>query len=273
MLDELFFREKANKTSLNYIIFSFALTLIAFITSLIIFQRNASVATILITAILLMPAVVRLFREEELIVRKEGLKHIIKNHRYIFNIFLMIFLGTFLAFFFAQLVSINKPEFFSAAFDYQIRFIETNRDLTFFYTDQIMQGSSLISEFSTLTSILYANLLLVLVAFMLSLFYGAGGIFLLVIASSVLSTMILYALKSSAFFLPFTVLFSLLFILLLIPLILSSVAGGILSNAFMSEKVRKHYFWNVVKDASTLFLFSVLASVLLVGIWALALGI
>ncbi|MBW2994929.1 hypothetical protein KY312_01115, partial [Candidatus Woesearchaeota archaeon] len=89
MLDELFFKEKADKTSLNYILFSLVLTLIAFVTSLLLFGKHASIATILITTILLMPAVTRLFREEELIVRKEKFKHIIKNHKYIFNIFLM----------------------------------------------------------------------------------------------------------------------------------------------------------------------------------------
>ena len=273
MLDELFFKGKANKTSINYILFSFVLTLIAFVTSLLLFGKNASIATILITTILLMPAVMRLFREEELIVRKEGFRNIIKNHSYIFNIFLMLFLGTFLAFFFLQLIFINKPDLFETAFDYQINFIESNRDLTSLFTDEILTGNSNLSEASAVLSLLYKNLLLILLCFIFSFFYGSGGIFLIVITASVFSTIILYAMKSSLFFLPFTIVFTILFVLLLVPLITSSISGGILSNAFISERVRKRYFKNVLKDAATLFMFSIILAFVLTLIWMIILRI
>ncbi len=258
MLDEIFFKEHFNRSSVNYIFFGFIMTLLGFISSVIIFGPD-SLASILIITILLMPAVMRLFQKEEFIARAHGLKNIYDNHKEAFRMFFYLFLGIFFAFLIIQLLSISNIDFFQNVFSYQLDFIKSTEDVTFGVVDRML-GQPIENQ-STLGNMIFIDLILLLLCFLFSFFYGSGGLFLLVVSASVFSTLIIFIMRLFESFASYSMTLLILFILLFIPFslifILVSIAGGILSKAFVAEKLRSKYFRNVLIDSMVLFLTSI----------------
>ena len=117
----------AVRHKVDYIFFGFTITVLGFLLAIIFFGLNSSAAQILSVSLLLTPAILRLLRKEEMIARKEGIKHIYRNHKNIFEIYIFILLGVFAAFFLIQLIAINFPESFNQIFSYQISIISSYR--------------------------------------------------------------------------------------------------------------------------------------------------
>ena len=264
MLDEWFFKEGYVRSRGDFVLFGFLVTLIGIISAIAIFGKRSSVAQILIITILLMPLINKLFSQEEKIIRSQGVKDIFRAHSRVFNTFLLLFVGIFFAYFITQLITIHKPDLFPQAFEYQIDYITKNEQITYGFTDQVLSGSTSIIK-SPVGKLLLTNLLIVVLGFVFSFFYGAGGIFLLILAASTFSTLIIFTFKSLDIFLPYTIIFSIFFVLFIVPLILSSIAGGALSRAFISEKIRSKHFETVLKDVYILF-FSAVGLVILISI-------
>ena len=122
MIDELFFKAGLGKQKLNYIFFGFLVTIAGFFTSLILFKAD-SLATLLVITMLLMPVLMRLFQKEERIVRDKRLKHILRNHKSVFESYFLLFLGIFFAFLILQLVTIHNQDFFAKAFEFQTNWV------------------------------------------------------------------------------------------------------------------------------------------------------
>ncbi|MBC8500813.1 MAG: hypothetical protein ISS25_02045 [Nanoarchaeota archaeon] len=262
MIDELFFKQGLARRKLNFIFFGFIVTIVGFLTSLILFNAD-SLATLLVITMLLMPVLMRLFRKEEVIVREKRLKKIFENHKFVFETYFFLFLGIFFAFLILQLTTIYNQDFFATAFEFQSSWVVKNQESLGVIDDSIS---------GVIVSSLINDLLIMVVSFLLSFFYGSGGIFLIIAAASILSTTLIYLLRFFESFFGFTLFLLATLIIYVLPLIfvfiITSTAGGILSKAVISEKIFGKHFQNVLRDAVRLFIYAI---VLLVVINALKL--
>tara|TARA_Y100000310_G_scaffold329665_1_gene399933 strand:- start:704 stop:1516 length:813 start_codon:yes stop_codon:yes gene_type:complete len=252
MLDELFFKAGFEKKRVNFVFFGFVITFIGFLTSLLLFKGD-SLATLLIITILLMPVLMRLFLKEEKIGRaRKKLKNIFKNHRSVFETYFFLFLGIFFAFLILQLTTIYNQDFFANAFEFQSNWVMNNQEGFGIIQEDI--GGVIVSSF-------IIDFLILLISFLFSFFYGSGGIFLIVAASSILSTLLIYLLRFFDTFFGFSLFLFVIFLLYVIPeifvFIMASTAGGILSKAVIAEKITGKHFKNVLKDAVRLFVYAV----------------
>ncbi|MAG39123.1 hypothetical protein CMO90_03470 [Candidatus Woesearchaeota archaeon] len=251
MIDELFFKAGLARRKLNFILFGFIVVIVGFFTSLILFKAD-SLATLLVITMLLMPVLMRLFRKEEVIVRKKKLKHIFKNHKFVFETYFFLFLGIFFAFLILELTTIYNQEFFSRAFEFQTTWVIDNQE-SLGIVDTGISG--------VIISAIINDLILMIISFLLSFFYGSGGIFLIVAVASILSTILIHLLRFFESFFGFTMFLLSTFFIYVLPLIfvfiMTSTAGGILSKAVISEKISGKNFSNVLRDAVRLFIYAI----------------
>ena len=98
MLDELFFKKGLERHKIDYVFFGFAVTILGFVLAVVFFGANSSAAQVLTISLFLTPAILRLLRKEEMLARKEGVKHIYRNHKNIFEIYTFILIGVFVAY-------------------------------------------------------------------------------------------------------------------------------------------------------------------------------
>ncbi len=213
---------------------------VGYIVSVYFFKDDISIAMLFTTTLLLVPSIYVLLAIEEKMESRQGLKKFYHNHRDIFKVFLFLFLGIFAAFVFLGALI---PEVFS----YQNEFLEVRGDLDFAEGDNMARLSGIITQ----------NLMVVIIAFVLSVFYGAGALFLLVLNASVFASFIDYVMKEVGSRLVFG-----LFLIHLVPelggFLLAAIAGGVVSRALVREKAGSKGFKNVLADALVLLLISAL---------------
>ena len=222
---------------------------VGYIVSAYFFGSQVSVAMLFTTTLLLVPSITIILNIEEKIESKVGIKHFFHNHKDIFKIYISLFKGIFFAFLILGFWS------GSSVFEYQLDFLQTRGDLT---GDVINEFA--ISEYSPQISDAFAlisqNLLVVVIAFGLSIFYGAGALFLVVLNASVFASFISHVVKEIGNA------FSIIgvFLIHLIPelsgFIIAAIAGGVVSRAIIREKFGSQGFRNVMKDALVLLLIS-----------------
>jgi len=261
LLDELFFKKGFEKHKIDYILFGFVITIIGILTSFIIFGVRSSNAQLLVITLLLVPAVMRLISKEENIIRKQGLKHIYSNHKDVFEIMIFIFIGVFIAFFFTQLVVMAKGVEFRDAYSFQTGLLDNHEYLSYGFDGE--SGSF----GSTMLSLGVKLLIIVAATFALSFLYGSGGIFVVVAMATIFSTMLVYLIKSTIF-LKFSVIYMVFILLMLIPIILTSIAGGIISKAFVHEKIRSRSFKEVIREGVFIFVVSLILTAVIAALWS-----
>jgi uncharacterized membrane protein SpoIIM required for sporulation len=225
---------------------------IAYFTSKIFFRETVSLAAMFLVTLLLVPTVFKLLTIEERRERKDGLKRFFYDHRDIFEVYLFLFLGIFTGCFLLGLLSgIN-------IFDYQLNLLKSQEGLSSeLVQNKLDQGIG--SSFNGFLGLLENNLTVVLLCYVLSFFYGAGAMFLIVLNASVFSTFILFVINNLTTASNKAAIFG-IFLVHLVPelfgFMLAAIAGGVVSKALMKEKFRSEPFKNIMKDASVLFLLS-----------------
>ena len=107
MVFEEIFRIKWSEKRLSYsLMFGVAYTIIAFITSLLIFKETPNfigISTILLTVVLIIPTINKIFDKEEKKEAKEKLIFFLK-HEHIVDFFIYFFIGVFIVFFIIALI-------------------------------------------------------------------------------------------------------------------------------------------------------------------------
>jgi len=259
MIDELIFKKGIHEPKTNFLLFGFIIAMIGIGTSLLIFGLRSSGAQIMMTTLLLIPIFYKIFNLEEKIARKEGFKHIYRNHKDVFQIFIILFIGVFLAFLLVQLISLNYPGAFGKMFSFQVDIIEKNEDLIYGQLG-LMPAEGINNIFKIFLNMTF----FIVLCFVLSFLYGTGGIFFGVAASSVFASIIVMTIKSIDVFFEISLLFALFFAALLIPIMLSSIAGAIISKAYISKVHREKYFKNVLKEGTVLFVISIVLALIIV---------
>jgi len=263
MLDEIFFKRGYHKHKIDYILFGFLIAIVGMITSFLIFGINSSQAQLVIIALLITPAIIKIMQKEEKVIRKPGLNYIHENHKNVFKIFIFLFIGIFIAFFLMQLILMTVGYDIRTICSFQTDMLDNNYVLSY----GILEDKSELGSFVGLSFSLISKVSLIIIAcFVLSFLYGAGGIFVMITAASVLSTSIIYLMKSTQFFM-FSLLYVLFFLILLIPILLSSIAGGVICKAFVHEKMRSKYFREVIKEGIVIFGEALIIAIIISLIW------
>ena len=225
-----------------------------YIVSAYFFKEHVSIVMLFTVTLLLVPSIYIILKVEEKIESKVGVRHFFHNHKDIFKIYLFLFIGIFFAFvvlgYLSQL----------SIFDYQLNFLQTRGDLTgeiindfaaAEYSPAIENAFALISQ----------NLLVVIIAFIMSVSYGAGALFLIVLNASVFASFICYVTRAVGNAFPLISIFLIHLIPELSGFLIAAIAGGVVSRAIYREKFGSPGFKNVMKDAFVLLL---IAAVLIV---------
>lgn len=236
-------------------------TTISFFTSLVLFRQTPNfigISTILFTVVLVIPTVNRLFDIEERIEVKEKLSFF-RKHEHIIDFFVYFFIGVFIVFLVIYFIRPGMVFSEHQLYSIQAKTAESGRKLPLPPTGGI-GNDEVIRLFRN-------NFYVMIVSFALSLFYGAGALFLITLNASIFASALGKVIKSS---IPAVGLFSVysyalcnigVFFLHTIPevlgYLLSAIAGGVLSHAFVREKIYSKNFRIVFRDSLVLLILSI----------------
>ncbi|MFQ5475317.1 MAG: stage II sporulation protein M [Candidatus Nanoarchaeia archaeon] len=256
VLEQIFDIELSRKKPFFAFLYGILFTFVGFFVALMFFKGSLSLTTIFLITLLLVPTLTHLLSLEERRERREGMKHFLKNHKDVVEVYLFAFLGVFVGYILLGLLLGAHPSY-DLVFKFQNGFLQGQEgltaDLLFGFFQKIPEPSA-----AQLMSIISNNMAFVIVCFIFSLFYGASAIFLLILNASVFANFILFLLKNISGNLLSAVKIFFFFLIHLIPevigFLLAAIAGGVLSKALMSEKRGTDAYRNVVKDATLLLL-------------------
>ena len=219
-----------------------------------------SIAMIFLTTILLIPTLVMLLRMEEQVEGKYGLRHFFKNHKDIFEVYLFSFLGVFIAFVILGLGSYNNPDMYGGIFQFQTEFLQFQQGLSAETVETFVNGGvqhDPVSFFGLFSH----DLLVLLICFVLSFFYGASAIFLIILNGSVFANFIVFVINTLSDNIAQGVQAFFIFLIHLLPevsgFLIAAIAGGVVSKAVLYEKRGSAAFKNVFKDATILMLIAI----------------
>ncbi len=220
---------------------------VGYFVSAYFFQASVSVAMLFTITLLLVPSISTILNLEEKIESKEGIKHFFHNHKDIFKIYIALFKGIFFAF--LILGAYAGP----AVFNYQTDFLEARGDLTANILTEFAE-KEYHPSFDNVFALISQNLFVVMIAFILSIFYGAGALFLIVLNASVFAAFICFVVREIGNSLAMILLFLIHLIPELSGFLAAAIAGGVVSRAIVREDFLSKGFKNVMKDALVLLL-------------------
>jgi uncharacterized membrane protein SpoIIM required for sporulation len=231
----------------------FVYSIIGIVAALIIFPSSQGIASIAFLSLLLVPSLNSILKIEEIQDTKSrefSIKRIFKDHSDVLQVYLLLLIGIFLAY---GLFSIKFPNLLvSGLFDSQLRIMG-------------ITGNASAASFD-FTSIFINNFKVLAIFLVLSLIIGAGSILFLAWNASVWGVIFGYvAVHSGDAFNTFAIT-----LLKVSPHMITEasayffaiVAGGIMSQAVLREKVGSAKFNYVMKDGALFMAASVLLLVL-----------
>ncbi len=251
-------------------------TLVGFVTSYLLFRPFVGLATILFTVILALPSLIRLFEMEE-----EEQKHeasFLTRNEYLIDFYLYFFIGSFLVFFLIGIYGQQtKQNLVFSLEDLQQLSVPRGRATDVFPAPP-MQSREIYSIFSN-------NFYVMIISFVLSLFYGAGSLFLITFNGSIFAAALarvitlkiphdpswytytlplLGKFSPQGFWFTYTFMACNMGIMFFhgIPEVLAyffaAIAGGALSEAFVREKLFSADFFKIIRNACLLLVLSVI---------------
>jgi hypothetical protein len=209
-----------------------------------------SIASLFLTTILLVPTLISYLNVQERIESKDGPQHFLHDHENIIETYVFLFIGIFIGFLIIG-AFVGEP-----ALSYQFKFLSNNG------VNEAAVTSVPDSNMHSVLVIMGQNLTVDVIAFLFSIFYGSGAIFLIVFNASIFASFAVLVSQLIAKSLPHVASVIGAFSIHLIPeitgFLLAAIAGGVLSKALMNEKIGSDSFNNVIKDCTILFIMSVL---------------
>jgi len=250
MLEQLLKEKWIEHRQIYAFFLGFIYTLVAYLTATIFFKEAYSVATMFLITLLLVPSLMKLLNIEEKKERRDGTKNFFKDHAPIFETYIFLFLGILLGYIVFGFFAVGT-ERFSNMFGYQINFLESQNALDF--------NKSAYEPINKAMVLFTNNITVAMIAFVLSFFYGAGAVFLVVFNASIFSAFILSFMQkiSQGMQLSALGIFSLHLIPELLGFLFAAVAGGVISKALLREKFGTEEFRNVFKDATIILLIAI----------------
>jgi hypothetical protein len=259
------FRDKWMENKVGYSLYSgVAFTLIGFVTSWLLFKDAPNligISTILFTVIISMPFINKLLETEEEIESKEK-KSFFKEHEAIIDFFIYFFIGVFLVLFVISSISSSVVFGLNDLYGTKNAPIQEEPDNNLPNLPPLPTN-----ENAEITRIFQNNFYVMLIAFILSIIYGSGALFLIVFNASIFASALTDAIKlklpagfgfMQAF--PFVSCnFGIMFFHALPEVgayLLAAISGGVLSKAIFREKLFSKRFYKVIKDCIILVLLS-----------------
>ncbi|MBS3102641.1 stage II sporulation protein M [Candidatus Woesearchaeota archaeon] len=257
VVEELFKAKWVEKRPVYSFLLGVFFTIISLFTSMILFRNTPNfigISTILFTVILIVPTVNKLFDLEEKIEVKKNISFF-KKHEHIIDFFIYFFIGVFIVLFVVALISPG--------------IVLSEQQLYSIETKVVQEGRKLppppaMGQESELLRIFRNNIYVMIISFVLSLFYGSGALFLITLNASIFASALANAVKSNLTDFGFLFVYSFtlcnLGVLLFhaIPevggYLIAAIAGGVLSHAFIREKIGGKNFKIVLKDSVILVL-------------------
>jgi len=237
------------------LVLGIAYSIIGLFSAMLLFPADPGSIAVAFIALLLVPALSSLLALEETKMAKEArfsVARLFWNHWDIFTIYFFLFVGVFLTFGF--FCAVWPPIATSAIFGRSM---------------QAIPGLAAGASTQTLISILAFNTKILLFCLVMSFFYGAGSVFVLVWNASSWGVVLGLAAASSATSVhPIAqFLYSLLFWAPLLVLqagsyFFAATAGGVVSKAMIREKLFTPRFKKIIQDGIFLFIFALLFSIL-----------
>src|SRR3989344_2376944 len=229
--------ELLEKRPLMAFLLSSFFIIIGFISSLFIFYSELSIGMIAISSLLILPFVTKIlqYHKEKKKKSRVFIKSILVKHDKIIEFYISLFFGMVLSYIF--LFSIIPSHIVDVSFQHQL--------------SKFSPGDFVSPPFF---EIIKNNLVIVVIAFSFSVFYGAGSIFVLNYNASIIGAFYGFILRSFLYSMPISInIVSLIphTFLEILAYLLASIAGGILAHG------KKDY-----KDATTFFVLSILLIVI-----------
>lgn len=253
---ERIFSEKNIESSANYALFAGVFfTIISFVTSHFLFKQTegfVGVAAILFTVMLSLPIVFAFLKSMD--IQKK--KTFFQKSKHLFDFYIYFFIGSFVVFFLVSLASPSKV---------------LSSEQLFGSTQSILpQKYGLppppIPEGTLVKSIFLNNIYVVIIAFILSLMYGAGSLFLLTLNASIFASTLSNVIRQTALSTDYVHLFTLMgcnmgvlffhTIPEIIGYLFAALGGGILATSLSKTGLRSKEFKKSSKYASLLLLTS-----------------
>jgi len=203
---------------------------------------------IFLLTIFLIPSSLKLINSLEKLDAKDGVKKFFKNHGTLFKLYLCLFIGIFLCFIILSNVD-------SSIFDYQTSILKMKGDIS--DNGRIIMASSDFSLSKSL-AITSQNIMVIVVAFLLSIFYGVGGLFLIILNASVFAAYVVTLLGVSSKTYSLVSLISIHMIPEIFGFFIATLAGALISRAIFKEKLGSNEFQNVIRDSLILLFMSAL---------------
>lgn len=219
------------------------------------FFTNVSIPMLFLATLLLVPSLIKLIEIEEIRESVYGLRHFFKEHKDILEAYIFLFLGVFAGYVILGFwADVDK---FASIFQFQLDFLKNQQGLS----KEIIEAffaKPLQPSLMNVAGVLQSNFTVMLICFVLSIFYGAGAIFLVTLNASIFASFVVYisqylAQKTSQIFL-ITGLFMIHMVPEISGFLIAAMAGGVLSKAIMKERWAGKNFKNVFKDALMLLL-------------------
>ena len=213
-----------------------------------VFFPGQSIATVLLLTILLVPSLHHLIVIEEKIERT-GASHFWKKHRTIIKCYTGAFLGLLAGFLVIGFVN-------SQTLAFQIAQLE--QDHLSPTAIASFTGQPYTPSFQSATALFSHNVRYLLIGFILSIFYGAGAVFLIAYNASFFAAFVveLFSRWTTA------IQMAGISLLHLLPesagYILTAIAGATLSRAIIHEKLAEEQFRNVLKNCFILLVLSIM---------------
>ena len=228
-------------------------TFIAAVTGYLFFKDRFSISLLFLVTLLLVPSLMNLLSFEEERERSDGIRRFFVNHQSVFEIYLFLSIGVFIGYLIVIWVLAAVQVDLSSTVGEQMKILGggvTANEIQNFQVDQFTHSLNLFSN----------NLGVALIFFVLSFFYGAGAIFLMVWNASIFATFVSLTIENinKGVAHAFTLLgaFSIYILPEIEGFLLAAIAGGVISKAVIVEEFMSESFKNVVKDAFILLLMS-----------------
>lgn len=255
VLEQIVSIEWLRRRPLYAIFLGLTYTFIAAITGYLFFKDKFSVSLLFLVTLLLVPSLINLLSFEEEKERSDGVKRFFQNHRSIFEIYLFLSVGVFIAYILVIFFLGASGLGLSTTVGEQMKVLGgeiTIEQIKNFEANHLVHSLNLFVN----------NLGVAVIFFLLSFFYGAGAIFLMVWNASIFATFVSLTIKNigKGFEHGFLLLgtFSMYIIPEIAGFLLAAIAGGVISKAVIVEEFMSNSFKNVVKDALVLLLCSII---------------
>jgi uncharacterized membrane protein SpoIIM required for sporulation len=258
MLEQLFNLRSIKGSSINIMLLGVIYAFLGTFSALLLFPNYVSIMSLAFTSILLIPSISSLIQKEENIVAKErhfSITTLLRDHKDIVRLYLLLFLGIFLAFCAIGIFTSN---------DYVQHYFDAQLKVAGISGQALGVGSGIIG-------IVFNNLLVLAICFVLSLAYGSGSLLFIVWNASVWGIVFGFFVRqsmASADVAP-VVYFGRVFLPFLPHMIteaasyiVAAIMGGVIAKAIIRERIFSRQFYHILTDGLLLALFGFVLVVL-----------